>query len=284
MEQQKIARRDEGAIDISRLLQEFLPVLKKLFWIPLALAAIVGALWFAKGYFSYMPMYACEVTFTIQVSASGNTEQSSGYSYYNKATAEQLGKTFPYLIQSDLMYSKLKKELGVSVINGSITAETMDNTNLFTMRVTSSSPRDAKAILEAVIKVYPDVADYVIGSTTMNLLTDPVEPTVPYNSFSPVKTFIKGAIVGLIMGFVFLMLCAAIRNTVREPDDIRIKLNQTCLATLPKVTFKKRKQHNVNTLSILNKRVSGSFQESIRSLRIKLLRRLESGKDRKSVV
>ena len=278
MEEKKIDRRDEGAIDISRLLQEFLPVLKKLFWIPLALAAIVGALWFAKGYFSYMPMYACEVTFTIQVSASGNTEQSSGYSYYNKATAEQLGKTFPYLIQSDLMYSKLKKELGVSVINGSITAETMDNTNLFTMRVTSSSPRDAKAILEAVIKVYPDVADYVIGSTTMNLLTDPVEPTVPYNSFSPVKTFIKGAIVGLIMGFVFLMLCAAIRNTVREPDDIRIKLNQTCLATLPKVTFKKRKQHNVNTLSILNKRVSGSFQESIRSLRIKLLRRLESGK------
>ena len=235
MEEKKIDRRDEGAIDISRLLQEFLPVLKKLFWIPLALAAIVGALWFAKGYFSYMPMYACEVTFTIQVSASGNTEQSSGYSYYNKATAEQLGKTFPYLIQSDLMYSKLKKELGVSVINGSITAETMDNTNLFTMRVTSSSPRDAKAILEAVIKVYPDVADYVIGSTTMNLLTDPVEPTVPYNSFSPVKTFIKGAIVGLIMGFVFLMLCAAIRNTVREPDDIRIKLNQTCLATMHNV-------------------------------------------------
>ena len=104
MEEKKIDRRDEGAIDISRLLQEFLPVLKKLFWIPLALAAIVGALWFAKGYFSYTPMYACEVTFTIQVSASGNTEQSSGYSYYNKATAEQLGKTFPYLIQSDLMY------------------------------------------------------------------------------------------------------------------------------------------------------------------------------------
>ena len=67
------------------------------------------------------------------------------------------------------MYSKLKKELGVSVINGSITAETMDYTNLIPMRVTSSSPRDAKAILEAVIKVSPEVADYVIGSTTMNL-------------------------------------------------------------------------------------------------------------------
>ena len=47
MEERKIDRRDEGAIDISRLLQEFFPVLKKLFWIPLALAAIVGALWFA---------------------------------------------------------------------------------------------------------------------------------------------------------------------------------------------------------------------------------------------
>lgn len=277
MEEKKVDRRDDGAIDISRLLMEFLPVLKKLFWVPLVFAFIAGALVFVRAYLSYTPMYECEVTFTVEVVTTSTTgsESSSGYSYYNKATAEQLGKTFPYLISSDLMYSRLKKELGVTGINGTITAETMDNTNLFTMRVTSSSPKDAKNILEAVIKLYPEVADYVIGSTAMNLLTDPVEPSVPYNSFNGVNSAVKGAIVGAVVGFGILMLCAAVRNTVREPDDIRVKLNQTCLATLPKVTFKKRKQNKVNTLSIMNKRVSGSFHESIRSLRIKLLRRLE---------
>lgn len=195
MDERKIDRTDEeGLIDLSRLLREARSVLRRLYWLPLALAAVVALLICLHGWRSYQPMYASEATFTIQVvSGTGSDIAGGGYGYYDKATAEQLGKTFPYLIQSDLMRGKLCRAMGVTTLNGTITAQTVSDTNLFTIRVTSPSAQDAKAILDKVIELYPDVAGYVIGSTSMNLLTQPQAATEPYNAFHPLRSAAKGA-------------------------------------------------------------------------------------------
>ena len=50
----------------------------------------------------------------------------------------------------------------------------------------------------------------------------------------------KGAALGLVLGLAVVLLCAAARRTVRDTEDVRMKLNQTCLAALPKVRFKQR--------------------------------------------
>ena len=195
MDERKIDRTDEeGLIDLSRLLREARSVLRRLYWLPLALAAVMALLMCLRGWRSYRPMYASEATFTIQVvSGTGSDIAGGGYGYYDKATAEQLGKTFPYLIQSDLMRGKLCRAMGVTTLNGTITAQTVSDTNLFTIRVTSPSAQDAKAILDKVIELYPDVAGYVIGSTSMNLLTQPQAATEPYNAFHPLRSAAKGA-------------------------------------------------------------------------------------------
>ena len=190
MDERKIDRTDEeGLIDLSRLLREARSVLRRLYWLPLALAAVMALLICLHGWRSYQPMYASEATFTIQVvSGTGSDIAGGGYGYYDKATAEQLGKTFPYLIQSDLMRGKLCRAMGVTTLNGTITAQTVSDTNLFTIRVTRPSAQDAKAILDKVIELYPDVAGYVIGSTSMNLLTQPQAATEPYNAFHPLRS------------------------------------------------------------------------------------------------
>ena len=276
MDERKIDQVDgEELIDLSRLFREFRSVLRRLFWLPVALTLLVGALWCLRGKLNYRPMYASEVTFTIQVAASGGSDIGGATTaYYDKATAEQMGKTFPYLIQSDLMYSRLCRYLGVSRLNGSITAQTVPDTNLFTIRATSEDPAAAKELLEAVMTVYPEVADYVIGNTTMNVLAEPREAREPYNAFRPVRSFAKGAVLGLALGLGILALCALARHTVRDAEDVRLKLNQPCLGALPKVRFKRRGRPGSEVLTIRNERVSGAFRESVRSLRIKLLRRL----------
>ena len=179
MDQQKLDRQDESYIDLSRLMHEFWSVLRRLYWIPLALMLAVGLLWLLRSWRAYTPMYASEVTFTIQLNTGSTSDISGGSSYYDKSTAEQLSKTFPYLVQSDYFYTRLRQALGVDVINGTITASTVPDTNLFKLRVTSPDPKDALAILRAVIQVYPQAADYVVGSTAMDLLTEPVEASAP---------------------------------------------------------------------------------------------------------
>lgn len=111
------------------------------------------------------------------------------------------------------MRGKLCRAMGVTTLNGTITAQTVSDTNLFTIRVTSPSAQDAKAILDKVIELYPDVAGYVIGSTSMNLLTQPQVATEPYNAFHPLRSAAKGAALGLVLGLAVVLLCAAARRT-----------------------------------------------------------------------
>ena len=278
MDEQKLDRQDESDIDLSRLLHEFRSVLRRMYWIPLALMLVVGGLWLLRNWRAYTPMYASEVTFTIRVNTNSMSDISNTSSHYDKATAEQLSKTFPYLVHSDYFHAQLRQALGVDRINGSITAATVPDTNLFTLKVTSPDPKDALAILEAVIEVYPQAADYVVGSTSMELLTQPAEASSPYNSFRPLRSACKGALIGLALGLMLLLGIAVTRRTVQTREDVRLKLNQECLAALPAVAFKRRKNSANELLSIQNPHVPGSYQEGIRALRIKLLRTLSNTK------
>ena len=106
------------------------------------------------------------------------------------------------------MQTKLRQAMGVEYLNGSISAQTVENTNLFSLRVTSSNPQDAYDILMAVTEVYPQVADYVIGNTEMNLLTVPEVADAPYNAFRPLRTVCKGAVLGCVLGLGAVLLYA----------------------------------------------------------------------------
>lgn len=259
-------------IDLIRLLDEFGRVLLRLFWLPLLLAVLAGALLGLRAWRSYTPMYASEATFTIQTQSSTLDLITSGTGYYDQAAAEQLANTFPYLIQSDLMQSMLEEELGVSWLNGNIIPQAVPNTNLFSLRVTSPSAQDSYDILNAVISAYPKVANYVIGSTSLTLLAPPELPTAPYNGLDLRTSVVKGAALGLVLGLGLLFLLSLTRRPIRTREEIKQHLNAPCLGVLPSVTFKRRSGAFDRSVSIQNPHISSAFQESVRSLRIRLLR------------
>ena len=103
MDERKIDRTDEeGLIDLSRLLREARSVLRRLYWLPLALAAVMALLICLHGWRSYQPMYASEATFTIQVvSGTGSDIAGGGYGYYDKATAERIAAEKGYTMVED---------------------------------------------------------------------------------------------------------------------------------------------------------------------------------------
>lgn len=75
------------------------------------------------------------------------------------------------------------RELGISAMPA-VSASVLNNTNIFTLTVTSSDPQLAYNVLNAVIEHYPDVAEFVVGPTVMNLLDESGLPSVPYNTRS----------------------------------------------------------------------------------------------------
>lgn len=276
MDEQKTKQHTEAPepIDLTALLGELWRIFTRMFWVPLVLAVLAGGLLGLRSWRGYTPMYRSEATFTVQL-LSNQYDITGVDSYYDKAAAEQLANTFPYLLSSDLMQQLLQRELGVGWLNGSITAQSVANTNLFSVQVTSTSAQDAYDILNGVIAVYPQVANYVVGSTELNVLVPPAVASQPYNAFQPTRTIIKGAVLGFGVGVVFLLVLAMASKTIRTREDMKKWMNVPCLGTLPTVSFKRRTGKTGGTVTILNDRTGSAFQESIRSLRIRFLREAE---------
>ena len=133
---------------------------------------------------SYYPMYRAEATFTVETYNNSDT----GYSFfYDNRTAAQMALTFPYLLDSDLLLDRVKADMGVTTLNGTPSAKVIDNSNLFTLSVTSRDPQAAYDILQSLIKNYPAVAEYVIGRTQLNMIDHPEFPSTPYNSTQNLK-------------------------------------------------------------------------------------------------
>lgn len=186
---------------------------------------------------TYTPVYEAEASFTVRVVnplyASANI--------YNAATAEQMEKTFPQILNSSALKEAVRKYLGTADLP-SVTASAIKGTNVLTLRVRDRTPEWAYKVLCAVIENYPEVSEFVIGPSLMILLDDSGVPTVPVNSFNPVKSAVKGALIGLAAFLLLLIVFSIGRKTIHTEEELKQILNFPCLGTLPatKVVGSKR--------------------------------------------
>lgn len=259
---------DEIVIDLGKLFTDIWKGIKKFWWLVLLLAVIGACAMCLQKKRSYHPMYEASASFTVKTMAGAtNNETNTTYNfYYDKNTADQLGKTFPYILNSDILTEKLKEELGTESINGSINASSVPDSNLFTLTVLSSDRREALKILNAVIEVYPEVSQYVIGETQFQMVEEPEMSKSPVNRPHYKKALVYGAGGGMMLGCLWILLYALTRKTIRQPEDLKNILNTTCLATLPEQKKIQKKNQVEEVVSILSENADPGFSESMWSL------------------
>ena len=232
-----MSEQDEVYIDLGVLLVDFLKGIKK-FWyllIILPLIGVAGMIGYQRN--GYVPLYASQATFTVKTTGSGTlNEINTTYNfYYDKSTAENIGNTFPYILDSDVFKSRLKEEMGTGVINGNITASVIKNSNLVTLKVTSRDSDTSMQILTAVMTVYPEIARYVIGNNQFEFVDEPEKIEKPIN----VPNYKKGAVVGFALGlcaaFAIVLIYALAKKTIRTEKDMKTAISRPCLAILPEI-------------------------------------------------
>lgn len=267
-EERRQPQREDKKIDLIVLLHGYLKGLRKLWWLVLLLGIVFAGVYCLRSIRNYTPMYKSTASFTVSV----NNGSSTLY-YYDQSMAEQMADTFPYLLESELLTDLIKTELGVSSINGSISASCLENTNLFTLMVTSTSAEDAYAILNAVINNYPTVSRYVVGETELVMLEEPALAVSPYNSRNIKHSLMKGFVLGIAAGLIIVLIYAAARRTIKREDDVRNILSVSCLGIIPDVSKKKGRNKtsraSVKHLSILDQNTDEAFRESLRAIALR---------------
>lgn len=268
-------QKSEGLIEIyaSDIWRGFL----KLWWICILITIICSLAMIAFSFISFKPVYKVSATFTVQtqdISASGTGITSYSY-YYNRSTAEQLSNTFPYILESNLLQSAVCEDLGIESLPASITATSVEGTNMFTMEAVGKDPQVTYNVLISAMENYPSVAEYVIGSSKLVMISEPVIPDTPSNSRGTVRNAVLGFLIGIILSCGIIAFYAIARDTIRTKKDIQEKINQNCIGILPKVTFKKYNKEVDRSILIDNPLTGDSFMETVRQLRNSIVSELD---------
>ena len=254
-------------IDIISFLNDFMHRLRRLWWI-VALAVFISmGIFYFRSSSSYSPTYVAEATVAVEIVNGGASAKRS--------TAEQMGKVFPYILTSGALSDVIAADLNMKSVPGSIKVSNISGTNLLTIRVTSRNAENSYKVLQSVLKNYPDVAQFVVGQTELTLIDDSGIPTDTGKASVIRGSVRRGAILGLGIGLVIVLLNVATFRTIRSETELRNLLNIPCLGTLPFSVVKKRRKKSHNHINILYDSNRSDYIEAMRLVRTRLERQLD---------
>lgn len=257
----EMEEKEQQKLDIIVFLGDFLRQAKHLWLLGLVLVLILslGMSFFA--YRSHRDYYEAHASFTVRVSNPLYSDVSS----YNERTAQIMQDTFPSILTSDLLKNRVMEYLGIDSVP-SLSVSATAQSSILTLKVRDPDPQKALDVLNAVIACYPQVADFVVGSTELVLLDESGLPSAPVSSFQFRSHAIRGALVGVGLWLVIVALLVFMRNTVHNEEELRKVLSTPCLGQIPTMKLTKKAPYPL----IHKLRHQADFSESFRLLRLRL--------------
>ena len=255
-------------LDLMVLLEDFLREARRLWVVGFVLVVLCGAFFGIRAKAAYRPSYQASATFTVKVADPLYASVAS----YNIKTAEQMAKTFPHILNSGLLENRVKEALGIPYMP-SVSVSVLPNSSVITLKVQDSDPQQAFDVLNAVITYYPEIAEFVVGATVLQLLDESGIPTAPANTLDMRGALTKGAMLGLIGWALVVLLFAMTKSTVHNEEMLAKVLNFDCFGQVPSV---KAPGRDTSPLIHTGRR-KPEFSEKIRAVRLRVERAMEPG-------
>lgn len=252
--------------ELSSLIWDMLHRLKRFWWVIVLLTAIGAALFYYHSSSSYSPRYVAEATVSVEIVNGGQ--------YANQNTAEQMGKVFPYILTSGALSDVISADLGTKGVPGTISVSSIHGTNLLTVSVSANDPNVAYAVLQSVLKNYPEVAKFVVGQTFLAVIDDSGVPTDSGRNTVLRGSLRRGALIGFALGLVLLLAYTINTRTIRSEMELRQLLNIYCLGSLPLIKRKRRTSSVSMEINMLHDRNCDNYIEAMRLVRTRLERQL----------
>lgn len=201
--------------------------------------------------------YVSSATFVV-------TPVNTGY-YRNLSIAIRAADTYAPLLESKIIYQIVDEALEEDCA-GTIQSRQLGNTNLISVSVTSTNPRDCLLITQAIAENHEQLSQYVSSSATLELLNTP-SMAAQKDTFGG-----KGLVVFATAGcaavmVVLLFLVALTCGTVQTADSAAELLDAKIIGTIPHEKqlgmWFRGSRRNKKVLHITSPNVSFAFAEAI---------------------
>ena len=175
---------------------------------------------------NHQTTYATKATFVVK------SQTSSNYTYTNLTAATRMAEGFRNILNSSLLKKKVCQDLGVSSLNAKLNAAVISETNLMTLTVTASTPREAYLIIRSVMNNMHDLTGYVSGDLVMEVLQEPNVPAGADANFSAWPQTKKAFIIAAIAGLLFFAILSFLKDTVKNEKDVENRLEARNIGTI----------------------------------------------------
>ena len=265
-------QKDEPVADINlkNIINFIWKSFTKLWWLPIELAIIVGAVFWYRGYVSYSPTYQTSAVYMVE-----SATESYSSEYRNATTTAQVVNTFSYILKSTSLKDMVLEQLDMSYMPATFSASVMGSTNMMTLTASGSNPALTYQTLNAVVELFPEAAKELVGAVQFKIVDIPAIPTAPVNQSQAGAQGKKGAMLGGLVGLAVILAYACTRNTILGTDTVAKYTRLACLGEVEAVTFKKRKKSENPQIIINGSRLPSSFRETYRSIRTKVIGQCE---------
>ena len=217
MASESMKKKQEEEIDLLKLAK----VLWKRIWIILLCAMILGA---AGYYWTYRKMYT-----TYQSSAMlyvNNNSVSLGSAKLSITSGDikavnNLMETYSVILTARNTLNEIIQETGIPFtyeqLKQMITTETVGDTAIFKITVTSSDPELSAHLANSILEVLPNKISTVVEGSSAQIVDYAVTGTPVVNG-NPIKTAAIGALIGVVLSSGVIIFLSLIDTKVRSEE------------------------------------------------------------------
>lgn len=210
-------------------------------WIVGIVSILCAVITFSITFLCITPKYESTAKFYVNNSSISVGSASISLSSGDLTAARNLVDSYIVILQTRETLSDVSDYAGVNLkyteLKKMISAEAVDNTEIFEVTVTSENAQEAEAIANAIAYILPKRITSIVEGTSAKVVEAAVVPSKP-SSPSYVKNTVLGFLAGAILSIGVIVLWIAFDTTIRLEEDITRRYKYPILASVPDMTAK----------------------------------------------
>lgn len=224
---------EEGyVIDVTHILK----VLWQRIWIIGIVGILTAAIGFSVSAFMIAPTYQSSIMLYVNNSSFSVGDVGFSISSSQLVAAQSLAKTYTVMLKNRTTLERVIEETDVNYswksLSGMITTETVNDTEVIRITVTSENPYEAEKIANGIAKVLPQRISEIIEGASMEVVDSAIADTAKVAP-SISKFTVVGFLLGVMLAAMFFVVLALLDNTIHDEDYIINTYDYPILAKVP---------------------------------------------------
>lgn len=223
---------DETEIDLLRLVK----ALWKKAWAIALTAALFGTIALTYTAFFVRPLYKAEALMYVNSSNISVGGAKVSISQGELTAAQSLIKTYSVILKTRSTLNEVIEKTGVNYtyeqLEKMITAQSVNSTEIFSIEVTSTSPRECELLANTIASILPEKIASIVEGSSARIVDFAVVPAKK-SSPSLSKNALIGAVLGLLLSGGVVVTMELMDNRIHDSDYLLQTYDIPVLAVIP---------------------------------------------------